>query len=122
MVTKIETIYDSINVNKDSINNKRLSRLQKKILEVIWEHTTYIEAHGNDFAKKMLNIWGVSWYPAKGYDDWSRSDSASISRALHRLQARGLVERNNDITDNRQRTTRVKLTPAGIEVVKRLTK
>lgn len=120
MASEIKVMQNSLNVKKD--NNKRLSRQQKGILEVIWERTTYIEAHGNDFEKGMVECWGIPWYPAKGQEDWTRSDSAIISRALHRLEARGLLERNNDITNNRRRATRVKLTPAGIEVAKRLTK
>lgn len=100
----------------------KLSRQQRHILDVLWEQTTYIEGHGNEFAKAMLNYWGVRWYPAKGFDDWKRSDSATISRALRRLEHRGLVERKNEISDRVGRTTRVKLTAAGIAIAKRLTK
>ena len=102
--------------------SKKLSWLQKRILQAILEYTTLIETSNNDHAKALLNIWGVPWYPAKGQEDWERSDSAIISRALRRLEARGLVERNNDITRNGRRTTRVKLTPLGLSIAKRLTK
>jgi hypothetical protein len=51
----------------------------------------------------------------------SRSESASQSRALRRLEDRGLVERSNWVQNRRgSRTTHVRLTAAGWDLAERL--
>jgi len=95
----------------------KLSRLQKHILTVIFNQQIYIEANMDDDAKSNFKVCGVPWYPAAGHNDWTRSDSAVIPRALRRLQARGLVERKNLIDANPRRATGVKLTPLGTDIV-----
>jgi len=54
----------------------------------------------------------VRWRPSKAHapGTWTRSDSASLSRSLRRLERRGLVER---IALGRCRTTSVRLTDTG---------
>lgn len=87
--------------------------------------------------------WGVPWHTKA-----SRSEQASLSRTLARLEARGLVLRQNQRTGNnavmkpdpngtlssgsvrapgdarvpKSRTTSVLLLPAGIAIVERLTR
>jgi len=50
-------------------------------------------------------------------EEWPRVYAASISRTLRRLEQRGLVERASET----RRTMLVRLTPAGLQVAKRLT-
>jgi hypothetical protein len=102
--------------------DRKLSRLQKQILHYLlvtpWEY----------------RHWGVHWQPSKGASYWSRSDAARLSRALTRLEQRGLVESHNVVSgDNvgqdwgrygplkKRRRTHVKLTEPGKNVAKQLT-
>lgn len=59
MVTKIETIHDSINVNKNNINNKRLSRLQGVILKIL------AAIHPGGLSKKGLCKFAAQAYANK---------------------------------------------------------
>ncbi len=81
---------------------KGLSYLQVDILTHLLEVYDWVDQHGNDFAKREVYHWGVRWYPSKIWDwsDWpdgySRSVAAAVSRAVVRLEKRGLVLRNNN--------------------------
>jgi DNA-binding PadR family transcriptional regulator len=80
---------------------------------------------GQDHSHGLLarvQEWGVDWDPSRGQDSWTPTDRAVVSRALRRLEQRGLVERKNEQTDNPARTTNVRLTARGREVANRLTK
>jgi DNA-binding HxlR family transcriptional regulator len=81
------------------------------------------------------NHWrdrGVSlaWQPFGAYgegraDGLTRSESASMSRTLRRLEARGLVHRYNTISGDppavaKRRTTDITLTPAGRKLAEKL--
>jgi len=107
-------------MSKDAVS--KLSRQQKRLLITSLAYWEYIEANGNDLAKLELEFWGIPWHPAKRQDNWTRADSVIISRSLRRLEHRGLVERKNNISGSRLRTTMVKFTPLGLEVAKQLTK
>ena len=78
----------------------------------------------------------AQWQPSRWYPTWSPSNRAVFSRALHRLEARGLILRQNQraavpgswtgyrrsVTDPfMKRTTTIELTPIGREVAERLT-
>ena len=76
----------------------KLSEQQKDILASILALYERIEASGNDFAARQLEIWGVPWRTKWLYCDLTRSDHAAISRALSRLERRGLVIRQNSCT------------------------
>lgn len=113
-------------------NGRKLSKLQTWILFYLWERTSWVEKTGNDFANRMLEIGAVRWHPGRFHAKWTAADRANVSRALQRLEARGLVIRNNDRTGigpartSREqpapsRATCVKLTPAGRTIAKRLT-
>jgi hypothetical protein len=108
-----------------------LSYLQKDILVWLWRTTRHTEEHGNDFSRSEARIWGVRWSPGKGQSVWEPSDRVCFSRALRRLEQRGLALRKNDISGGQNpngrphakpRTTRALLTDTGREVAERLTK
>jgi hypothetical protein len=109
----------------------RLSDVQERFLIWLLERYRQVEDHGNDFAKKNVEAWGISLGGRQ--EGISRSESASLSRGLRRLEARGLVRRRNDRQGDRyshgdspelgsQRTTRVQFTLAGRELADRLTR
>jgi DNA-binding MarR family transcriptional regulator len=98
----------------------KLSRLQREILKWLLNETEYTEANGNDYARNELCHWGVKWNPGRWHYDWTRSDSASWSRTLQRLEIRGLILRTNQCSRGK-RATHIKLTEVGREVAKRLT-
>jgi DNA-binding PadR family transcriptional regulator len=56
------------------------------------------------------------------YPEWTAGDRASVSRALRRLEARGLIVRIPVETDGERgrRTSSIRLTPEGREVVRRI--
>ena len=107
------------------IPEARLSQLQKTILELVWAETyrleTALEARGQRGLLARVQDWGVDWAPTRWADPWTPADRAVISRALRRLEQRGLVERKNEVTNTPRRTTNVRLTDRGREVAKRLT-
>ena len=108
------------------IPEARLSQLQKVLLEAVWDETcrleTTLEARGEQGLLARVRYWGVEWYPSRWLDDSMPADRAVVSRALRRLEQRGLVERKNQRTGKSGRTTNVRLTNWGLEIAKRLTK
>lgn len=76
----------------------KMSWSQRSILCWILEVTEWREQNGNDHNKRRLEFWGVHWQPSRGQQRWTRSDSAAVSRSLRRLEARGLVIRDNAIS------------------------
>lgn len=114
---------------------KKLSWQQKRILKYLVEYMEWIDEYGTEFGRGEARNWGVPWKPGKWNETWENTHAASYSRALRRLEKRGLVLRNNDISgrpdtgearrsmdDPHNRTVRVLITDAGWEVGKRLTK
>jgi hypothetical protein len=103
----------------------RLSQLQKVILDAIWSETsrleTTLEPRGESGLLARVREWGVEWHPSLWNDTWTPTDRAVLSRALRRLEQRGLVERKNERTGKSTRTTHVRLTERGREVAKWLT-
>ncbi len=110
----------------------KLSALQKDILRCLLVHVRWMDGNGG------RALWGVS---VKGLREKgvSRSDSAAFSRAVRRLEARGLLvrtscasglpaehERHGYIRLKREepaprRADHIILTPEGEEAAKRLT-
>ena len=68
-----------------------------------------------------------NWYPGKFHaGNWSTTDRAVYSRALRRLEERGLIERENSIFGNdypghKRRTNEVTLTAEGLELAEAYT-
>jgi DNA-binding MarR family transcriptional regulator len=86
----------------------KLSQLQRKILLWIGE------------VRQRTRLVDVPWTPSHGlypmaeHPHWTPADRAVVSRALRRLEQRGLLRRTN------ARTTHVRLTSRGGKVLKRL--
>lgn len=114
----------------------KLSFLQRVILRTLLDMHIEGEAHDVAFAvarpemKAMHDqtaIWGAQWNPSRIFDDFDRAVSADISRAVGRLEKRGLVirqsQRRGTPDSGRARTspdsmppvrcTHVLLTPSG---------
>jgi hypothetical protein len=108
------------------MSDDRLSALQCKVLTALYErHRT----------QRVEGVWGVPWRIPRH----SRAVAASLSRALARLEGRGLLLRQNSVSgfpgcdgtgrshrvsasDPHNRTTHVVLLSAGFDLVERLTK
>lgn len=88
-----------------------LSAEQKSVLLWLLDYCNRIESSGNDHAKQDIALWGVPWRT----NGLTRSEHASLSRTLRRLETRGLVIRKNDVSDGR-RTTGVVLTANGRQI------
>mgnify|MGYP006352915013 CR=1 FL=1 len=103
--------------------NPRLSGYQARFLLWLLERYQEIEAGGD-----KRGMWaGAVRVPRAGAGQ-SRSDSASISRALRRLEDRGLIERLNHVSGSsdegyvtQMRTTHIRLTESGRALAERLT-
>ena len=98
-----------------------LSDQQKWILRTVFWLYDYAERNATDYGRRMVEIWGIHWTPSRWHQDWTASDRASVSRALKRLEGRGLVLRTNDWGGDR-RTNHVRLTEQGRQEAERLTK
>ena len=91
-----------------------LSQQQQMILSHLWccYHDVHTTAHMQHVA-----IWGVPWRT-----HGTRSQQASVSRALRQLERRGLVQRMNYRHGvphrERDRTDHVKLSSAGREIAR----
>jgi hypothetical protein len=106
-----------------------LSELQRRILLDVYQRRE--AARGGNWGVKWPPR--VSWYGSRPVECpcWTRAQQAAVSRALARLEHRGYLLRNNDVSgrpgpDNTfvrtMRTTCVKLLPAGLELADQLTK
>jgi hypothetical protein len=108
----------------------KLSRQQRTIL--VWLYRVYAELKAAGYAR--INTFGIPWRNPSA-NGFSRSEQASISRALKRLEQRELVLRQNEVsgcpttgscrewnTEPHARSTCVRLLPEGIRVAKRLTR
>ena len=80
--------------------------------------------------RRMLRLKREGWYETR-WGTWgtrirwlwtepTRSEAASLSRSLRRLESRGLVQRKNQQTGSRRRATHVAFTPAGEAVAEEL--
>ncbi len=111
----------------------KLSALQKHVLRHLYQcrikQAEYESRPGYLAGCKHLNTFGSKWR-AGG----TPAQRASLSRALARLEARGLLLRQNSYTGSEdggcrtdksqtppKRTVEVLLTPLGVAVAKRLT-
>ncbi len=75
--------------------------MQKNVLRKVLHYIQHVEEHGNEYAKACLRgrTSGVPIRWLRGYGhDRRRSDSAAFSRALNRLEQRGLIVRTNTVT------------------------
>jgi hypothetical protein len=110
----------------------KLSQTQKAILRLLggWERETddwmiLNPTHPNLDAVKVYRDEGMDWQPNRWRREASGSEPtatyrADMSRALRRLEQRALVERFPMREDRPGRTFRVKLTPRGRKIEKRL--
>lgn len=108
----------------------KLSKTQKHILKTLLQWTEQREAQltklpEKDFARIEFQNWGVAWHTTG-----SRSQQAVLSRALARLEARGLLLRQCSMSTSGRKsiadpappkTTSVTLTDEGRDLAKRLT-
>jgi len=88
----------------------RLSELQRVILRHLWSETL----EGGVLSAQ------IPWAPSDWLGPWTRADAAAASRALHRLERRGLVERLPARPAGARRTTHVRLTDRGRTVAEHL--
>jgi DNA-binding MarR family transcriptional regulator len=95
----------------DDTREPRLSQLQRIILIDIWSDETRSRA-GSE----------VPWRPSNSLSlgTWRRARAAAVSRALRRLESRGLIERLPAGPAGARRTTHVRLTARGRVVAPRL--
>ncbi len=108
---------------------KKLSRVQKRMLLDLLTCTRQVELHGGETARNELRFWGVRWSVLRRNLEKSPAVCAAHSRALRRLERRGLVVRSNDNSGvpctgkraGQTRTTRVRLTDLGRGVAESLT-
>jgi hypothetical protein len=95
---------------RPSVAEARLSRLQRRLLRQLRAQEAWIWACGDARAQVALFAWGVPWRPGAPYVRWTAAKRAAYSRALRRLEQRGLllrVRRGRGRT--RRRTTHVRL-------------
>ena len=71
-----------------------LSELQERLLVRIYSATVQVESSGNEFPQREAEYWGVPWRMIRSCKP-SRTLSAAVSRALCRLEKRGLIQRRN---------------------------
>jgi hypothetical protein len=89
-----------------------LSRLQRHILRLLHEWALQIRDSGDIRAQVILDFWGVPWRPGAHHSHWTASRRAAYSRALRRLEQRGLVLRvSRGRTRTSGRTTHVWIIP-----------
>lgn len=119
--------------------DRQLSKLQRRMLVWIFSNTADLQGYrkygdrlmvtgcnGSVDAKrhiKMLSQKGAAWSAKRFYGDApTKTQTVSLSKALHRLETRGLVVLFDASggTGNKSRTTHVKLTRAGEEAAKAL--
>jgi hypothetical protein len=109
---------------------EKLSRLQKNLLMSLYDDHCELERLRERGVPAFAWCWGSRWRTTG-----ESSVRASLSRALKRLEDRGLVLRQNEMsgcpdtgtmrqskTDRHNRTTAVQLLPVGVDLAKRLTK
>src|SRR5688500_369366 len=89
----------------------RLSRLQRDLLSNIWVESLEVG----------LLTAEIPWVPREWFRTWTPANEAAASRALRRLEARGLVERLPARPGGR-RTARVRLTDRGWWVASNLSR
>lgn len=82
-------------LNAPRLSGRRgLSDLQRGILRHVLRQCQDIETSGDDYDRDELAEWGVAWRPF-GDRRPNGSERAAMSRALRRLESRGLVQRRN---------------------------
>jgi hypothetical protein len=115
------------------MNDRGLSRLQRDILCAVWRAYQAEAPHDRPLSDRdgmVLGHWGIPWSGrhvkvTRRDQSWtgrgqSARQRAADSRALRRLEYRGLIVRRNRIGDGRY-TTHVRLTDEGKAVAQRLT-
>ena len=117
-----------------------LGQLQEEILRRMLEAYERLEAPGPgaEYSRRSLEAWGVRWDHLRNAAGWETpSQAAAASRALRRLEDRGLLRRRNQHSGDRymnhnpfsydplahkHRTTHAQFTPDGRAEATRLTK
>jgi hypothetical protein len=83
-------------------SHAKLSADQRRLLANLLRYYRHVEAHGSDRDRIYLRLHGVpmSWLRPRGgsHPSRTRADTAAFSRAVRRLEARGLVLRVNSTT------------------------
>ena len=102
----------------------RLSKLQRWILRwIAWWSREKDRAAETRSDQELLWLYGPAWRPSRWVEhSWSRTMSASVSRALRRLEGRGLIRRTNYLREDEpwRRAWGVALTWRGKEAVRLL--
>jgi len=111
---------------------QRLGSLQRRIL--VWLYKQTLVAEKVTAFPGRLAVWGVPWQTHVRGSEWSPGKRASVSAALRRLEARGLLLRQNELSGSpltgrarihaaapHNRTVTVALTEEGRRVAKPLT-
>lgn len=110
--------------SRQNFRVNRLSPYQRAVLRWVLDRYRECEEPGmlSDSGRGQLRIWGV---PVWRREACSRSESASRSRALRRLEADGLIRRRSQVSGDwyqpdgipdygtQPRTTHLQLTEAG---------
>jgi len=78
---------------RPAVAEARLSRLQRRILRQLQAQAAWIRVCGDARAQVALFAWGIPWRPGAPYVHWTASRRAAYSRALRRLEQRGLLLR-----------------------------
>ena len=112
-----------------STRTRGLSDLQRDILVDTYDRIERFKGRDDVHHRVYSDAWGLRWVFARPLSD-NANRRASVSRALRRLELRGLLKRRNDVSggvDSKgaaiaNRTTHVMLTAAGVELAQRLTK
>lgn len=96
-----------------------LSVLQKEVLTFLYRETLVLDERGSNRAR----YWGVRWRPHAE----TPTAQAALSRAVRRLEQRGLLVRKNERTGGNRngrpipwRTTHLQLTAEGKQTAERL--
>ena len=112
-----------------STRTRGLSDLQRDILVDTYDRIERFKGRDDVHHRVYSDAWGLRWDFARPLSD-NANWRASVSRALRRLELRGLLKRRNDVSGGvdsegaaiPHRTTHVMLTAAGVELAQRLTK
>ncbi len=88
--------------------SKRLSKLQLYILDRLLHSYRHIEATGDEQLIQSVYNTGIRLEEILGAGQPTRSQSASDSRALKRLEQRGLILRNSIVSGTPSREGRLR--------------
>ena len=109
----------------------QLSRWQHMVLRYLAYGEALIREQGTTADREAFALWGMLWQPTRVGAVQTPSQRAALSRAVRRLERRGLVLRQNwrrrplrarlsHADPGPGRTTHLELTPAGYQLAQRL--